>query len=115
MNLILEILFFLHCEGKTETSEFESKLADYLYDDLVAREMDDNTTLMVLCFLTSLDNYNSRFENEKAVKLNKESIKDINMEFDPKLTQYLSIVQLSFNHINFHISVFIFRFGWYET
>ena len=42
LNLILEILFFLHCEGKTQTSDFESKLADYIYDDLLTRDMDDN-------------------------------------------------------------------------
>jgi len=94
LNVILEILFFLHCEGKTAISDFESKLADYLYDDLIARDMNDNTTLMVVCFLASLDNYNTRFEDEKAVKLEKESIKDINMNFDPKSSQYLSIVQL---------------------
>ena len=96
LSLVLEILFFLHCEGKTQTSEFESKLADYLYDELVLRDMNDDTTLMLVCFLSSLDNYNTRFEDERAVKLKNESIKDINMNFDPKSSQYLSIVQVSF-------------------
>ena len=52
---VLELLYFLHSEGKTMTSELERMLADYLYDELITREMPDKQLLMVACYLSTLD------------------------------------------------------------
>lgn len=79
---VLEVLFFLHYEGKTMTSELEAKLADYLYDDLLERYMTDKVFLMVACCLSMFDNPNTKFEEIKGANVKPESIKDIIVTFD---------------------------------
>ena len=62
---LLELLFFLHYEGKTKISGLEEKLADYLYDELSGRVMAADMFLMVACFLSILDNPSLQFEDKK--------------------------------------------------
>ena len=93
---VLETLFFLHYEGKTVISEVEKNLAEYLYDDLVERQMSDEVYLMVSCYLSMMDNPNTTFEETKFGGLSDESMKNIHITFAMESEPYLPIVQSGF-------------------
>ena len=90
---LLEVLFFLHYEGKTKLSELEKKLADYLYDDLLCRKMSDEKSVMVAHYLSVLDNPVERFEDVTVALLKLESLKSILVTFEVNSEPYLPIVK----------------------
>ena len=96
LHIVLELLRFLHTEGKTVTSELETKLADYLYDSLIVREMADEIILFTAFILSTFDNSNSKFEDSRAIKVENLKIMEINMSFDPKSSQYSSFIKEKF-------------------
>ena len=93
---LLELLFFLHYEGKTKTSELEKKLADYLYDGLMEREMSDEKLVIVAHYLSMLDNPTERFEDMAISILKIESIKNIHVTFAIDSEPYLPIIKQGF-------------------
>ena len=94
---LLEVLYFLHYEGKTKTSEFEKRLADYLYDELLRRKLSDEQSVMVAHYLSKLDNPIERYENKAVALLRAGSIKDILVTFEVDSKPYLPIVKRGFN------------------
>ena len=78
LSLILEVLQFLHFEGKTlETiSDFEGRLAIVLYDDIIQMELKTQTKLLVCLIISKFDNYNSKYENHLASTLSIQSIQN---------------------------------------
>ena len=90
---LLEVLFFLHYEGKTKTSELEKKLADYLYDELLYRKLSDKRSIMVAHYLSVLDNPTERFEDATVASLKTESMKNILVTFEVNSEPYLPIVK----------------------
>ena len=90
---LLELLFFLHYEGKTKTSELEKKLADYLYDELLYRKLSDKRSIMVAHYLSVLDNPTERFEDATVASLKTESMKNILVTFEVNSEPYLPIVK----------------------
>ena len=93
---MLEVLYFLHYEGKTKTSALEENLADYLYDDLMEREMTVEEFLMVATYLSMLDNPNSKFEDARATGMTSESMHKIHISFAVEAESYLPIVKQGF-------------------
>lgn len=73
---ILELLHFLHYEGKTleAISTFESHLASMLYADLEKLNLDNDTKIFTCIILTTFDNYNDRYEQYVATKVTKEML-----------------------------------------
>ena len=61
LNLILEVLQFLHFEGKTldTMSDFEGRLATVLYDDIIQMELKTQTKILVCLIISKFDNYES--------------------------------------------------------
>lgn len=96
LHIVLELLRFLHAEGKTVTSELETTLAEYLYDSLIVREMADDLILLTAYILSTFDNSNPKFEESRAVKVDTVKIMEINMSFDPKSEQYALILKKMF-------------------
>ena len=96
LPLVLELLFFLHYEGKTKISGLEEKIADYLYNELSTRVMPADVFLMVACFLSILDNPSLQFEDKKANQYTAESVKNVIFAFDVDSEPYSSIIKRGF-------------------
>ena len=90
---LLELLFFLHYEGKTKISGLEEKLADYLYDELSGRVMAADMFLMVACFLSILDNPSLQFEDKKFGQFTAESVKNVIFAFEVDTEPYSTIIK----------------------
>ena len=90
---LLELEFFLHSEGKTEMSALEAKMADYIYDELIERKLTDEEILICACFLSTLDNNKSKFEDARLAEVKAEKIKDIQMDFCLESEPYLPIIK----------------------
>ena len=78
LSLTLELLQFLHFEGKTleSISDFEGRLATVLYDDIIQMELKTQTKLLVCLIISKFDNYNSKYENHLANTLSIQSIQN---------------------------------------
>ena len=78
LSLTLEVLQFLHFEGKTleSISDFEGRLATVLYDDIIQMELKTQTKLLVCLIISKFDNYNSKYENHLANTLSIQSIQN---------------------------------------
>ena len=96
LHVVLELLCFLHSEGKTMISELETKLADYLYDTLTMRDMTDDMILLVAYILSTFDNSNSKFEDSRASKIEISKVVEGLVKFDARSDQYSPILQGTF-------------------
>ena len=65
LNLTLEVLQFLHFEGKTleVMSDFEGRLAAVLYDDIIGMDLKTQTKMLVCLIVSKFDNYEPKYEN----------------------------------------------------
>ena len=69
LYVLVEVLDYLHFEGKTKLSNFERQLAENLMTTLVKMELPTSSKILICLVISTMDNYDDFFEKSFGAAL----------------------------------------------
>lgn len=69
LYVLVEVLDYLHYEGKTKLSLFEKRLAENLIETLIKMKLPMSTQILLCLAISTMDNYNNSFEKAVGASL----------------------------------------------
>ena len=69
LYVLIEVMDYLHFEGKTKLSLFEKRLAENLMTNLTKKKLPISTQILLCLAISTIDNYNDTFEKSVGTAL----------------------------------------------
>ena len=69
LYVLVEVLDYLHYEGKTKLSLFEKRLAENLMTTLITKKLPISTQILLCLAISTIDNYDDTFEKSVGTTL----------------------------------------------
>ena len=69
LYVLVEVLDYLHYEGKTKLSHFERQLTHNLMGTLIKMKMSISTKILLCLVISTMDNYDDSFEKSVGATL----------------------------------------------
>lgn len=91
---LLEVIDFLHCEGKTSYKSFEYNLAKNLMQSIIRKTLPMGSQLLISLFLSKVDNMNVLYDQNLAESITNDCVANLLYEFDVTSTLNKNLAEM---------------------